>query len=239
MRFQERKEDFFFRVCNFGAKFRRLLHLLRFKVAFKFATLVEILVKCEPGGGKLRQKKSLCINKSWLFLCYGDWEGNFKILFESFDGFDSLEKLTFHTREPLNFQHLTGKYLLLHPIFSSPVESNLTFARNVEKYYEKITLLYLRRNVNRNLGVVQTDGVVMKCRQEGGESHQLKENLLDASLRYSIMRPSSSEARYLQSALHIKMKIWFQTNKKLLWSRISETPLKHFLALTGAQETLS
>ena len=25
--------------------------LLRFKVAFKFATLVEILVKCEPGGG--------------------------------------------------------------------------------------------------------------------------------------------------------------------------------------------
>ena len=25
--------------------------LLRFKVAFKFATLLEILVKCEPGGG--------------------------------------------------------------------------------------------------------------------------------------------------------------------------------------------
>ena len=27
MRFQERKEDFFFRVCNFGAKFRRFLQI--------------------------------------------------------------------------------------------------------------------------------------------------------------------------------------------------------------------
>ena len=132
------------------------------------------------------------INESWRFHCYGELEGNFKFLFERFDGFDSLEKLTFHTREPLNFQHLTGKYLLLHPDFSSPVDSNLTFARNVEKYYEKISALCFRRNVNRNLGVVQTDGVVMKCRQEGGGNHQLKENLLDAGLRYSNMRPSEA-----------------------------------------------
>ena len=105
-----------------------------------------------------------------------------------------------------NFQHLTGKYLLLHPGFrspESPVESNLTFARNVENYYEKITALYFRRNVNRNLGVVQTDGVVMKCRQEGGESHQLKENLLGVGLRYSNMRTSLSEARYLKFAYQI------------------------------------
>ena len=55
-----------------------------------------------------------------------------------------------------------------------------------------------RRNVDRNLGVVQSERVTIRSAQEGdSESHQLKENLLGSGLRYSVMRRSASGARYL------------------------------------------
>ena len=52
--------------------------------------------------------------------------------------------------------------------------------------------------MDRNLGVVQSEGVTIRSGQEGdSESHQLKENLLGSGLRYSVMRRSASDARYL------------------------------------------
>ena len=48
--------------------------------------------------------------------------------------------------------------------------------------------------MNRNLGVVQSDEVVIKSRQEGGEINQPKENFVDSRLRYSVR--TSSVARY-------------------------------------------